>query len=84
MTLENISNIEGLFEVINECKGRVELVSPEGDKINLKSRLAQLLAVAGVFSSGYLRELELNVEDADDMNRILDFAVTGESLEENK
>ena len=84
MTLENISNIEGLFEVINECKGRVELVSPEGDKINLKSRLAQLLAVAGVFSSGYIRELELNVEDAEAMNRILEFAVTGESLEENK
>lgn len=84
MTLENISNIEGLFEVINECKGRVELVSPEGDKINLKSRLAQLLAVAGVFSSGYIRELELNIEDSDDMNRILEFAVTGESLEESK
>ncbi len=81
MTLENISNIEGLFEVINECKGRVELISPEGDKINLKSRLAQLLAVAGVFSNGYIRELELNIEDSDDMNRILEFAVTGEGLE---
>lgn len=82
MTLENISNIEGLFEVINQCKGKVELVSPEGDKINLKSRLAQLLAVAGVFSSGYIRELELNVENTDDLNLILEFAVTGESLEE--
>ncbi len=81
MTLENISNIEGLFEVINECKGRVELISPEGDKINLKSRLAQLLAVAGVFSNGYIRELELSIEDSDDMNRILEFAVTGEGLE---
>ena len=84
MTLENISNIEGLFEVINEGKGRGDLVSPEGDKINLKSRLALLLAVAGVFSSGYIRELELNIEDPDDMNRILEFAVTGESLEESK
>lgn len=78
MTLENVSNIEGLFEVINECKGQVELVSPEGDKINLKSKLAQLLAVAGVFSNGYIRELELNVENAEDMNKILEFAMDGQ------
>lgn len=81
MTLENVSNIEGLFEIISTCKGNVELISAEGDKINLKSRLAQYLAVAGIFSDGYARELELSIEDPDDMKRILDFIVSGESVE---
>lgn len=73
MTLENISNVEGLFEVINECAGRVELVSGEGDRINLKSRLAQMLSLAGAFSHGYIRELELQVEKPEDLDRILTF-----------
>lgn len=81
MTLENVTNIEGLFEIINSCKGNVELVSEEGDRINLKSRLSQYLAVAGVFAKGYVRELELNVEDPEDMNKILEFIVSGESIE---
>ena len=78
MTLENISNIEGLFKIISTCKGTVELISAEGDKINLKSRLAQYLAVAGVFSDGYARELELHIEDSEDMKKILDFMVISE------
>ncbi len=81
MTLENVTNIEGLFEVIDQCKGKVELVSSEGDQINLKSKLAQLLSVAGVFSNGYIKELELNVEDPDDMDKILEFVVKGEASE---
>ncbi|MGL5434087.1 MAG: polya polymerase [Lachnospiraceae bacterium] len=77
MTLENVSNIDGLFEIINKCKGNVELVSKEGDRINLKSRLAQYLSLAGVFSNGYVRELELYIEDADDREQIIEFMLRG-------
>lgn len=81
MTLENVSNIEGLFEIINKCKGSVELVSEEGDRINLKSRLAQYLSLAGVFSNGYVRQLELYIEDADDREQILAFVMSGKAAE---
>lgn len=81
MTLENVSNIVGLFNVINGCKGKVELVSEEGDRINLKSRLAQYLALAGAFSQGYVRTLKLQVDDPEDREKILEFVVSGESLE---
>ena len=81
MTLENVSNIEGLFEIINTCKGNVELVSEEGDRINLKSRLTQYLAVAGVFAHGYVPQLQLIIEDPEDMDKIMEFIVSGESQE---
>lgn len=81
MTLENVTNIEGLFEVINRCKGNVELISQEGDKINLKSRLAQYLALAGMFSNGYIRELEIYIEKEEDKEQILEFMLSGKSLE---
>ena len=79
MTLENVTNIVGLFNVISSCKGNIELVSKEGDRINLKSRLAQYLALAGAFSEGYVRTLELYIEDPEDKEKIMQFAVSGES-----
>ena len=79
MTLENISNIEGLFKVIQNCVGKVELVSDEGDCINLKSCLAQYMTVAGAFSDGYLRTLRLRVEKDEDKARIFDFMLSGEA-----
>ena len=30
MKIQNIDNVEKFFKVIDECKGTVELVSPEG------------------------------------------------------
>lgn len=78
MTLENIQNIEGLFDVINQCQGSVELVSEEGDCINLKSRLAQYLTLAGAFSNGYIRTLELRIADPADKERIFEFLLNEE------
>ena len=41
MKFENVKNVERLFQIIrDECSGTVELVSSEGDRINLKSRLS--------------------------------------------
>ena len=75
MTLENISNIDGLFAVINQCTGNVELISDEGDCINL----AQYMTVAGAFSDGYIRSLRLRVEKDEDKVRIFDFILSGEA-----
>ncbi len=61
------------MEIVNACRGTVELTSPEGDCINLKSTLSQYLSIASIFSHGYVRELELNVHDRDDYDRIKSF-----------
>ena len=44
MKIQNITDVDKFFKVIDECKGVVELVSPEGDRINLKSKLSQYLS----------------------------------------
>ena len=70
MKLANVSNVDGLFKVIEECKGRIELVSPEGDRINLKSKLAQYLVLA--------KELELVAYEEEDISRLIKFMYQGE------
>ena len=39
MKVEHIKDIETFFKVVDECKGKVELVTGEGDRLNLKSKL---------------------------------------------
>lgn len=70
MKIENIPDAESFFQVIDQCKGVVELVSAEGDRINLKSKLSQFMSVQALFSTGYIRELDLVVSDPEDAARI--------------
>ena len=78
MKLQNIDNVEKFFFFFFECRGRVELVSPEGDRINLKSKLAQYLSLASVFSNGYIKELDLIAYEREDVDRLLKFMYQGE------
>ena len=41
MKVQNITNIDKFFEVVDSCTGKVELVTGEGDRLNLKSKLSQ-------------------------------------------
>ncbi len=78
MKIQNISDVNSFFKVIDSCKGKVELVSAEGDRINLKSKLTQYLSMANIFSNGYIKELELVAYDKEDLDRLIKFMYQGE------
>lgn len=50
MKIQNISEPQKFFEVLNNCKGSVELVTSEGDRLNLKSKLCQYIALTQMLS----------------------------------
>ncbi|MDF2905009.1 MAG: hypothetical protein K0R34_330 [Herbinix sp.] len=77
MKVTNITNIEGLFKVIDHCVGKVELVTNEGDRLNLKSKLSQYVALANVFSDGKIDELELVAYEKEDISRLINFMYNG-------
>ena len=77
MKIQNITDVDQFFKAIDECKGTVELVSPEGDRINLKSKLAQYLSMANIFSNGYIKELELVAYNKADVDRLIRFMYEG-------
>ena len=79
MKIMNISNVDDFFKVVDSCKGKVELVSKEGDRLNLKSTLTQYVALAKVFSNGYIRELELIVHEANDVKKFMEFLAYGKT-----
>ncbi|NLK26837.1 MAG: polya polymerase [Clostridiales bacterium] len=77
MKIMNITDINGFFKVIDECKGKVELVTGEGDRLNLKSKLSQYVALANVFSDGKIDELEIVAYEKDDINKLIEFMYRG-------
>lgn len=77
MKIVNIDNVEAFFQMISECRGKVELVSPEGDRINLKSKLSQYVAMAEMFSNGYIKELEIVPYEPEDTARIVKYMMEG-------
>ena len=79
MKIMNVSNVDGFFKVVDSCEGKVELVSKEGDRLNLKSTLTQYVALAKVFSNGYIRELELVVHEANDVKKFMEFLAYGKT-----
>ena len=74
MKLKNIENPQALMEVIDSCKGTVELITPEGDRLNLKSKLCQYISLANIFTSAAeIPELEIIAHEPEDVQKILAF-----------
>lgn len=75
MKIQNIRNIDDFFKMIDACSGKIELVTGEGDRLNLKSKLSQYVALAGVLSSTEIPEMELVAYDKDDIEKIIEFMI---------
>lgn len=73
MKIQNISNIEKFFQVVDSCSGRVELVTGEGDRLNLKSKLCQYVSMANIFSNGEIPELEIIAYEKEDIDKLIGF-----------
>ena len=68
---------EGFFKVVDSCKGRVELVTGEGDRLNLKSKLSQYVSMANIFSNGEIPELEVIAYEKEDTDKLIQFMIDG-------
>ena len=77
MKVQHIHDLEKFFEVVDSCKGKVELVTGEGDRLNLKSKLSQYVSLANIFSNGEIPELEIVAYEAEDIDRLVNYMING-------
>ena len=69
MKIKNIENPEEFLKVIDSCTGRVELITDDGDRLNLKSKLCQLVSLSTIFSSAAkIPEMEIVAHELEDSN----------------
>ena len=78
MKLTNIKDTEAFFKVIDSCVGKVELVTGEGDRLNLKSKLSQFVSLSSIFKADdtIIPELELIAYEPEDSKRLLEFMIS--------
>ena len=78
-------NFEKFLEAIDQCKGNVYLVTDEGDRLNLKSKLCQLIGIAQILQGGMVNEAKIVCDDPEDESLLFRFNLYGDKvLEEEK
>lgn len=76
MKLSMIKDFDEFYKIVDGCKGRVELVTAENDRLNLKSKLSQYVSMAKIFSNGELKnEIEIVCYDPNDIKRLMEYMV---------
>ena len=77
MKITNIKDTEAFFNVIDSCTGKVELVTGEGDRLNLNSKLSQFVSLANIFKAEEsIPELELIAYEPEDAKKLLEYMVS--------
>ncbi len=59
-----------LIEFASTAKGEIYLKTPDGDVLNMKSRLTQLLALSNAIDWGHIGEATVTCSDPEDESRL--------------
>lgn len=74
MKLANIKDPNEFMKVVDSCEGKVELITNEGDRLNLKSKLCQYVSLATIFTaSAKIPEIEIVAYEPEDTKKILEY-----------
>ena len=80
MKINKITNAHEFFKVVDDCKGRVELLTGEGDRLNLKSKLFQFMSMTQIFSRADELHLEIVASEEEDLQKICKYLMKYEDM----
>jgi hypothetical protein len=75
MRVKQVKDVDGFFNALEKCEGRVELITDEKDVLNLASKLTQFIGLTKVFSNPDISEYEIVCYNAEDYEKIKDYLV---------
>lgn len=73
MKLTRKTDIENFFKAVDKCEGRVELVTPKGDCLDLKSKFNQYVAMIKFLTEEPMDEMKILAELETDMQKLAIF-----------
>jgi len=77
MKVTNITNVDKFFEVVDKCEGKVELITDNGDRLNLKSKFNQYTAMIKMLAHGKIKQMEIRAEQKKDRQKLIAFMING-------
>ena len=66
-------DVPEFLKVLDNCKGNVYLVTREGDRLNLKSKLCQLVGLTQLIEGGKIAEAFIVCDDPEDESTLFRF-----------
>ena len=75
--LHNI-NFEDFIKAIDKCKGDVFLETVDGDILNLKSKLCQMIGLSTILKNTEIDEAEIRCSNPEDETMLFRFNLYGE------
>ena len=75
--MTNITNVDKFFEVVDKCEGKVELITDNGDRLNLKSKFNQYTAMIKMLAHGTIKQMEIVAEQKKDTQKLIAFMING-------
>lgn len=77
MKISNVKNPKRFFETLSKCEGRIELVTDDGDRLNLKSKLCQYISMVDIFNNPAIGEIEIVCSNPLDYSIIIEYLIRG-------
>jgi len=71
-------DVKALVKKLDQCKGNVYLVTREGDHLNLKSKLCQLVGLTSLIEGGRIAEAFVVCELPEDETMLFRFNLYGD------
>lgn len=75
------SELNEFVKVLDECEGKVYLVTDEGDRINMKSQLCRMIGIHHIIAGGTFSGGKLECESAEDAKKLFRFNLYGTAEE---
>ncbi|HHZ06275.1 MAG TPA: hypothetical protein GX401_05755 [Clostridiales bacterium] len=72
-------DVTAFLAVIDTCEGNVYLVTREGDHLNLKSKLCQLVGLTQLIEGGKIAEAYIVCENKNDESKLFRFNLLGDT-----
>lgn len=73
----NQVDLKDFMEVLATCEGPVYMVTDDGDRLNLKSTLSQLIGFSQLVDGGRITHARLEVANEADANKLFRFNLFG-------
>ena len=77
MKILNITEPEKFFKKLQSCKGDIFMETSEGDKLNMRSKLCQYIAMSKLFGDAEIDQIELTFSEPADVDMLLEYLIKG-------
>ncbi len=70
-------DFDKFIEALDHCKGDVFLETPDGDCLNLRSKLCQIMGIANILQGAKVSEASIRCTNPEDESKLFRFNLYG-------